>query len=103
MDRNQFIIATAVALFTAFILGWFASWLIHRLTRATSAELAELGRLAQQLHATTEARDAAQADLSAAETRRQSLQDELAEAKAEVEELRDYIDRKFARAPGDDA
>ena len=46
MDRNQFIIATAVALFTAFILGWFASWLIHRLTRATSAELAELGRLA---------------------------------------------------------
>ena len=67
MDRNQFIIATAVALFTAFILGWFASWLIHRLTRATSAELAELGRLAQQLHATTEARDAARQEAMARE------------------------------------
>ena len=35
MDRQQFIAVTAVALFAAFLLGWFASWLIHRLTRAT--------------------------------------------------------------------
>ena len=103
MDRNQFIIATAVALFAAVLLGWFASWLIHRLTRATRAELAELDRLARQLHAAEQARISAEADRTAAEARRDAAVTELAETRVEVEELRDYIERKFARAADSDA
>lgn len=100
MDRNQFIIATAVALFAAFLLGWFASWLIHRLTRATRAELGELDRLSRQLHAAEQARTTAEADRAAAEARRDVAVNELGDARIEVEELRDYIERKIARAGG---
>ena len=35
MNRTEFIVATAIILFAAFMLGWFASWLIHRLSRVT--------------------------------------------------------------------
>ena len=34
MNRNEFIIATAIILFAAFLLGWFASWVVHRLGRS---------------------------------------------------------------------
>ena len=30
MNRTEFVFATAIILFVAFCLGWFASWLIHR-------------------------------------------------------------------------
>ncbi|WP_299358008.1 hypothetical protein [uncultured Paracoccus sp.] len=109
MDRNQFIIATAVALFTAFILGWFASWLIHRLSRVSRAELEELDRMAQQLHDAEQARDAAltrlerrdaemATRLAAADAERQVAINDLREAHVEVEELRDYIERRLNRS-----
>ena len=41
MDRTEFIVATAAVLFVAFLLGWFSSWLIHRLTRASEADIGE--------------------------------------------------------------
>lgn len=108
MTRNEFIIATAIILFAAFILGWFASWLIHRLSRATRADIGELESMAQQLHDAEEARDSAvqaledrEADLvdrlGAAEAELKSAQDDLAEARAEIEELRLYIDRKLGK------
>lgn len=108
MDRSQFIVATAVALFTAFILGWFASWLIHRLTRVSRAELEELDRMAQQLHDAEQARDAALTELelrdadmatrlAAVDAKRQAAVNELQEAQIEVEELRDYIERRLNR------
>ncbi|MDO5621163.1 MAG: hypothetical protein Q4G24_06810 [Paracoccus sp. (in: a-proteobacteria)] len=109
MNRQEFILATAVILFAAFVLGWFASWLVHRLTRPTRADMGELEEMAQQLHEAEEARDAAVAEL---ETREAELSQKLAEAKAElriamdglndsrveVEELRDYIEKKLAKA-----
>lgn len=108
MDRQHFVIATAVILFAAFLLGWFASWVVHRLTRVTRAELGELDELSQQLHDAEAARDEA---VMALETREGELtgrlsnttaayhrvQDELREAQAEIEELRAYIDRKTGR------
>lgn len=63
MNRNEFIIATAIILFAAFILGWFASWLIHRLSRVTRADMGELESMAQQLHDAEEARDKAVTEL----------------------------------------
>lgn len=108
MNRQEFIIATAIILFAAFVLGWFASWLIHRLSRVTRAEIGALESMAQELHEAEEARDKAvtqleerEADLVArlgtAESALKSTEDELAEARAEIEELRSYIDRKLGR------
>ena len=108
MNRQDFIIATAVILFAAFVLGWFASWLVHRLSRVTRAEIGALESMAQELHEAEEARDSAvaqleerEADLVArlgtAEAALKSTEDSLAEARAEIEELRAYIDRKLGR------
>ena len=46
MNRMEFIVATAIILFVAFSLGWFASWLINRFTRVSKAEVGELDRMA---------------------------------------------------------
>ena len=50
VNRTEFIIATAVILFVAFTLGWFASWLVNRFTRVTTSEIGELDKMAQALH-----------------------------------------------------
>lgn len=108
MDRNAFIIATAIILFAAFMLGWFASWLIHRLSRVTRDDMNELENMAQQLHDAEEARGKAvtelenrEADLVAklgtAESELRAARDQLAESHAEIEELRQYIDRKLGK------
>ncbi|QRZ13514.1 hypothetical protein JWJ88_02285 [Paracoccus methylovorus] len=108
MNRTEFIIATAIILFAAFMLGWFASWLIHRLSRVSRADMGELESMAQQLHEAEEARDRAvdelesrEADLvaglSTAEAELRAAQGQLRESQAEIEELRDYIDRKLGR------
>ena len=47
MNRTEFIFATAVILFVAFALGWFACWLFHRLTRVTQAEMGDLEKMAK--------------------------------------------------------
>ncbi len=57
MNRTEFIIATAVILFVAFALGWFASWLVNRFTRVTQADIGELEKMAQALHDAEEARE----------------------------------------------
>ena len=59
MNRTEFVIATAVILFIAFCLGWFAYWLIHRFTRVSKSDMGELERMAQELHEAEEIRDQA--------------------------------------------
>ena len=108
MNRSEFVIVTAIILFAAFVLGWFASWLIHRLTRPTRADMGELDRMAQQVHEAEEARDLAIAQLEERESdlmRRlagtdaelRAAMDGLRESRSEVEELREYIEMKLAR------
>lgn len=110
MDRTQFITATAIILFAAFVAGWFCSWLVHRLTRAGAAELGELERLSQALHDAEAERDRAISTLETGEaeltrrigeleSRRQQALESLREAQTEIEELRDYIERR-SPAPG---
>jgi len=104
MNRTEFIVATAVVLFIAFLLGWFASWLIHRVTRVTQADMNELDQMAQSLHDAEEARDQAitylqqrEAELTnqltQTEAELRAAMDGLREARHEAEELRGYIDR----------
>jgi len=104
MNRTEFIIATAIILFVAFMLGWFASWLVFRFTRVSQSEVGELERMAQSLHEAEETRDQAitylqqrEAEmtnqLSQTEAELAAAMDGLRAARHEAEELRAYIER----------
>lgn len=104
MNRTEFVIATAIILFLAFCLGWFASWLIHRLTRVSQADMGELEQMAQALHDAEETRDQAIAyveareaeltnQISQTEAELRAAMDGLRDARHEAEELRNYIER----------
>jgi prophage endopeptidase len=107
MNRSEFILATAIILFVAFSLGWFASWLVNRFTRVTQADIGELERMAQTLHEAEEMRDQAitylqqreaemTSQLSQTEAELRAAMDGLREARREAEELRSYIERQHA-------
>lgn len=108
MNRPEFIFATALILLVFFFLGWFASWLIHRLTRVSQADMGELEQMAQALHEAEETRDHAVAyaesreaeltnHLSQAEAELRAAMDGLRDARREAEELRDHIERMQKR------
>ena len=107
MSRTEFVIATAIILFIAFCLGWFANWLIHRFTRVAAGDVAELDRMSQELHEAEETRDQAitylqqrEAELtnhlSQTEAELRAAMDGLRDARREAEELRAWIDRQQA-------
>lgn len=104
MNRSEFIMVTAIVLFAVFVIGWFTSLIIQRLTRPTNANMGELDLMAQQLHDSEQARDNAVAQLelreselsrhlTSREAELQATMDALGEARAEVEDLREYIER----------
>jgi septal ring factor EnvC (AmiA/AmiB activator) len=107
MSRTEFIVATAIILFVAFCIGWFAHWLVHHFTRVTQADVSELEKLSQELHEAEETRDQAITYLQQreAELTNQLTQTEaelsaamegLREARHEAEELRAYLERMNA-------
>ncbi len=109
MNRSEFIIATAVILFVAFCVGWFAHWLIYRFTRVSQSDMSELDKMAQQLHDAEETRDQAitylqqrEAEitnqLTQTEAELKAAMDGLRDARAEADELRAYIERQSAGA-----
>lgn len=104
MSHTQFIVAMTIVLFLAFGLGWFASWLVHRLTRVTQADISDLDLMARNLHDAEETRDQAltyleqrerelTSQLAQGEAELRAAMDGLRDARAEAEELRDYIER----------
>jgi prophage endopeptidase len=108
MDRTEFIVATAIVLFVAFCLGYFANWVLHRFTRVSRADIGELDRMAQELHEAEETRDQAITYLQQreAELTNQLVQSEaelraamegLRDARHEAEELRAYVEKIHAR------
>jgi len=107
MDRLEFIIATTIVLFLAFMMGWFAYWLLHRFGRVAGDDVGELDDLAKSLHDAEEMRDEALAFLeqreqelgsriSQTEAELQAAMDGLREARQEAEEMRAYIERMHA-------
>ncbi len=104
MNRTEFIITTAIILFVAFVVGWFAHWLIHRFTRVNQKDVGELDRMSQELHEAEETRDQAITYLQQreAELSNQLIQTEaeldaamegLRAARLEAEEMRTHIER----------
>ena len=104
MNRTEFIFATAIILFIAFALGWFAYWLLHRFTRVQGSDIGELERLAQALHEAEETRDDAivylqqrEAELSnrisQTEAELRAAMDGLRNAREENDQMRRYIER----------
>ncbi|MFD1796240.1 hypothetical protein FQV27_01240 [Paracoccus aurantiacus] len=104
MSHDNLTIAIALTLFAAFLLGWFACWLVSRFTRPGRAELGVLNRLAADLHdaeaALQRATDENQSREAAMHERLAFSSSELAtargalqEASEEIEELRAYIER----------
>ena len=104
MNNTQFIVATAIILFIAFLLGWFCSWLIHRVARVTQSDMGELDKMAQDLHEAEESRDEAitylqqrEAELTnqltQTEAELRAAMDGLREARSESEELRAHIEQ----------
>ena len=104
MNRTEFVIATAIILFVAFCLGWFANWLLHRFTRVSKSDVSELERMSQELHEAEETRDQAitylqqrEAELTnqlaQTEAELSAAMDGLRDARHEAEELRAYVER----------
>jgi C4-dicarboxylate-specific signal transduction histidine kinase len=104
MDRQVFVIATSLVLLAAFALGWFAHWLVHRLTQVSAGDIDELDRLARELHEAEELRDEALtwaerreeelvSKLNQAEAELRAAMEGLRDARAESEELRSYVEQ----------
>ncbi len=104
MNRTEFIIATAIVLFVAFCMGWFANWLVHRFTRVSQSDVGELERMSQELHDAEETRDQAitylqqrEAELTnqltQTEAELSATMDGLREARQEAEMLRNELSR----------
>ena len=107
MNRTEFIIATAIVLFVAFCMGWFANWLVHRFIRVSGSDVEELEKMAHELHEAKETRDQAitylqqrEAELtnqiSQTEAELTATMDGLREARHEAEQLRAELERNRA-------
>ncbi|MFK7940709.1 MAG: hypothetical protein AB8B82_15110 [Roseovarius sp.] len=107
MNRTEFIIATAIVLFVAFCLGWFANWLVHRFIRVSGSDVGELERMAQELHEAEETRDQAitylqqrEAELtnqlSQTEAELAATMEGLREARYEAEQMRSELENRRA-------
>ncbi|QJD16952.1 hypothetical protein [Paracoccus sanguinis] len=83
MTHDTLILVAAGALFVAFLLGGLAGWLV---LRAASPAPVAAGPTPSDTAEAAQARERAAA-----------LEAELHEARIEIEELRDYIDRRRAR------
>lgn len=107
MNRTEFIIATTIVLFGAYLLGWFTHWMLHRFARVAGEDVSEVDRLAQSLHEAEEARDEAHAwidardseltnQLQQTEAELRAAMEGLRVARHEAEEMRAYIERMHA-------
>ncbi len=105
LNRTEFVVVTAIILFVAFCLGWFANWLVHRFTRVSAGDVAELERMSQELHDAEETRDQAitylqqrEAELTnqlnQTEAELRAAMDGLRDARQEAEELRTRLSRE---------
>ena len=88
LNRTEFVIATAIILFAAFCMGWFANWLAHRLSRVRQSDVADLDRMSQELHEAEETRDQA---ITYLQQREAELTNQLTQTEAELSAAMDGL------------
>ncbi|MEP2641823.1 hypothetical protein [Roseobacter sp.] len=88
MSRTEFVVATAIILFVAFCLGWFANWIAHRFSRVAADDVAQLDRMSQELHEAEETRDQA---ITYLQQREAELTNQLAQTEAELRAAMDGL------------
>ena len=88
MNRTEFILTTAIILFVAFALGWFANWLVHRFTRVRQSDVADLDRMSQELHEAEETRDQA---ITYLQQREAELSNQIAQTEAALRAAMDGL------------
>jgi len=104
LDRTTLVATTTVILFVAFALGWFARWLMTRLSPIENGRIDEVDRLAQALHDAEEMRDAAivygeererelMSQQAQTDAELRAVMESLGESRAEVEEMQAEIER----------
>ncbi|HHW33884.1 MAG TPA: hypothetical protein GXX24_07065 [Paracoccus solventivorans] len=90
MNQTELMIAIAGGLFAAFLLGWLAGWLALRAgDSGADREVPPPTGLADM-----------EARIAAADEAATCAEDDLRVAQIEIEELRNYIERKLAQTPG---
>ena len=105
MNGTEFIAATAAILFVAFLAGWFAHWLVSRVSRTTGSGMNDLDQMAQEMHRAEEERDEAvayyqnrEAELTSKVTQTEAelhaAMEGLRAARHEAEELRAYLEQQ---------
>lgn len=105
MNGTEFIAATAAILFVAFLAGWFAHWLVSRISRTTRTGMDDLDQMAQDMHRAEEERDQAvayyqgrEAELNSKVTQTEAelhaAMEGLRAARHEAEELRAYLEQQ---------
>ena len=90
MNQTELMIAIAGGLFAAFLIGWLAGWLALRAGDPGPD---------RALPPPTDVADT-EARIAAAEDAATRAEDDLRVAQIEIEELRNYIERKLAQTPG---
>lgn len=109
MTNPEFIMATAVMLFVAFCIGWFANWLVHRFSRVAADDVAQLDKMSQELHEAEESRDQAitylqqrEAELTnqltQTEAELRAAMDGLRDARQDAEEMRTQLARQHGQS-----
>ena len=103
MNASEFVAAAAGILFVAFVAGWFAHWIVSRVSRTTRSGMNDLDQMAQEMHRAEEERDEAVAyyqnreaeltnKVTQTEAELHAAMEGLRAARHEAEELRAQIE-----------
>jgi len=106
MNQTELVLALAILVFAAFLMGWFARWAVHRFLRAGPEDVREFDKVVRALHEAEEARDRAASSLEKSEAemagRLAQTEAELSAAMAGLREARIEVGELRALAEGRD-
>ena len=101
MNREEFIISTAIVLFLTFLLGWLSRWLLQRLNMVSEKDLNDLNKISAALLEAEEVNEKARnreleldKKISQLEAELEAAMDGLRAARLETDELKTSLKEK---------
>ena len=101
MNREEFIISTAIVLFLTFLLGWLSRWLLQRLNMVSEKDLNDLNKISAALLEAEEGNEKARnreleldKKISQLEAELEAAMDGLRAARLETDELKTSLKEK---------